>query len=1156
MRRRCWRCNEVGTGGIGGAIGGGAVVTGVTGGAGALVNSGVLGGIGTGVGILQSGPEPCGVVVGDVVPCGDIYECGIVPSGGEVITQPCGPGVIGKTVVGTGGIGGAIGGGAVVTGVTGGAGALVNSGVLGGIGTGVGFVPSGPEPCGVVVGDVTKQGVPCGDIYECGIVPSGGEVITQPCGPGVIGKTVVGTGGIGGAIGGGAVVTGVTGGAGALVNSGVLGGIGTGVGFVPSGPEPCGVVVGDVTKQGVPCGDIYECGIVPSGGEVITQPCGPGVIGKTVVGTGGIGGAIGGGAVVTGVTGGAGALVNSGVLGGIGTGVGFVPSGPEPCGVVVGDVTKQGVPCGDIYECGIVPSGGEVITQPCGPGVIGKTVVGTGGIGGAIGGGAVVTGVTGGAGALVNSGVLGGIGTGVGFVPSGPEPCGVVVGDVTKQGVPCGDIYECGIVPSGGEVITQPCGPGVIGKTVVGTGGIGGAIGGGAVVTGVTGGAGALVNSGVLGGIGTGVGFVPSGPEPCGVVVGDVTKQGVPCGDIYECGIVPSGGEVITQPCGPGVIGKTVVGTGGIGGAIGGGAVVTGVTGGAGALVNSGVLGGIGTGVGFVPSGPEPCGVVVGDVTKQGVPCGDIYECGIVPSGGEVITQPCGPGVIGKTVVGTGGIGGAIGGGAVVTGVTGGAGALVNSGVLGGIGTGVGFVPSGPEPCGVVVGDVTKQGVPCGDIYECGIVPSGGEVITQPCGPGVIGKTVVGTGGIGGAIGGGAVVTGVTGGAGALVNSGVLGGIGTGVGFVPSGPEPCGVVVGDVTKQGVPCGDIYECGIVPSGGEVITQPCGPGVIGKTVVGTGGIGGAIGGGAVVTGVTGGAGALVNSGVLGGIGTGVGFVPSGPEPCGVVVGDVTKQGVPCGDIYECGIVPSGGEVITQPCGPGVIGKTVVGTGGIGGAIGGGAVVTGVTGGAGALVNSGVLGGIGTGVGFVPSGPEPCGVVVGDVTKQGVPCGDIYECGIVPSGGEVITQPCGPGVIGKTVVGTGGIGGAIGGGAVVTGVTGGAGALVNSGVLGGIGTGVGFVPSGPEPCGVVVGDVTKQGVPCGDIYECGIVPSGGEVITQPCGPGVIGKTVVGTGGIGGAIGGGAVVTGVTGGAGALVNSGVLGGIGTGVGFSHADQ
>ena len=51
---------------------------------------------------------------------------------------------------------------------------------------------------------------------------------------------------------------------------------------------------------------------------------------------------------------------------GIGGGVGVITTGPAPCGgIVVGDVTKTPVPCGDIYECGIVPSGGQVITQPC-----------------------------------------------------------------------------------------------------------------------------------------------------------------------------------------------------------------------------------------------------------------------------------------------------------------------------------------------------------------------------------------------------------------------------------------------------------------------------------------------------------------------------------------------------------------------------------------------------------------------------------------------------------------------------------------------------------------------------------------------------------------------------------------------------------------------
>ena len=71
-----------------------------------------------------------------------------------------------------------------------------------------------------------------------------------------------------------------------------------------------------------------------------------------------------------------------------------------------------------------------------------------------------------------------------------------------------------------------------------------------------------MINTGgVVGsGIGGGVGVITTGPAPCGgIVVGDVTKTPVPCGDIYECGIVPSGGQVITQPCGPGVIGKTVV---------------------------------------------------------------------------------------------------------------------------------------------------------------------------------------------------------------------------------------------------------------------------------------------------------------------------------------------------------------------------------------------------------------------------------------------------------------------------------------------------------------------------------------------------------------------------------------------------------------------
>ena len=1169
----------IGTGGIGGGLVGGVAVPCATGGDGLIHNGGVVGsGIGGGVGAITTGPQPCGgLVYGDVdktpVPCGDIYECGIVPSGGKVLSEPCGPGVIGKSVIGTGGIGGGLVGGVAVPCATGGDGLIHNGGVVGsGIGGGVGAITTGPQPCGgLVYGDVDKTPVPCGDIYECGIVPSGGKVLSEPCGPGVIGKSVIGTGGIGGGLVGGVAVPCATGGDGLIHNGGVVGsGIGGGVGAITTGPQPCGgLVYGDVDKTPVPCGDIYECGIVPSGGKVLSEPCGPGVIGKSVIGTGGIGGGLVGGVAVPCATGGDGLIHNGGVVGsGIGGGVGAITTGPQPCGgLVYGDVDKTPVPCGDIYECGIVPSGGKVLSEPCGPGVIGKSVIGTGGIGGGLVGGVAVPCATGGDGLIHNGGVVGsGIGGGVGVITTGPQPCGgLVYGDVDKTPVPCGDIYECGIVPSGGAVLSEPCGPGVIGKSVIGTGGIGGGLVGGVAVPCATGGDGLIHNGGVVGsGIGGGVGVITTGPQPCGgLVYGDVDKTPVPCGDIYECGIVPSGGKVLSEPCGPGVIGKSVIGTGGIGGGLVGGVAVPCATGGDGLIHNGGVVGsGIGGGVGAITTGPQPCGgLVYGDVDKTPVPCGDIYECGIVPSGGKVLSEPCGPGVIGKSVIGTGGIGGGLVGGVAVPCATGGDGLIHNGGVVGSsIGGGVGAITTGPQPCGgLVYGDVDKTPVPCGDIYECGIVPSGGKVLSEPCGPGVIGKSVIGTGGIGGGLVGGVAVPCATGGDGLIHNGGVVGsGIGGGVGAITTGPQPCGgLVYGDVDKTPVPCGDIYECGIVPSGGKVLSEPCGPGVIGKSVIGTGGIGEGLVGGVAVPCATGGDGLIHNGGVVGsGIGGGVGAITTGPQPCGgLVYGDVDKTPVPCGDIYECGIVPSGGKVLSEPCGPGVIGKSVIGTGGIGGGLVGGVAVPCATGGDGLIHNGGVVGsGIGGGVGAITTGPQPCGgLVYGDVDKTPVPCGDIYECGIVPSGGKVLSEPCGPGVIGKSVIGTGGIGGGLVGGVAVPCATGGDGLIHNGGVVGsGIGGGVGAITTGPQPCGgLVYGDVDKTPVPCGDIYECGIVPSGGKVLSEPCGPGVIGKSVIGTGGIGGGLVGGVAVPCATGGDGLIHNGGVVGsGIGGGVG------
>ena len=68
-----------------------------------------------------------------------------------------------------------------------------------------------------------------------------------------------------------------------------------------------------------------------------------------------------------------------------------------------------------------------------------------------------------------------------------------------------------------------------------------------------------------------------------------------------------------------------------------------------------------------------------------------------------------------------------------------------------------------------------------------------------------------------------------------------------------------------------------------------------GVIGKTVVGTGGIGGGLVGGVAVPCATGGDALINTGGVVGsGIGGGVGVITTGPAPCGgIVVGDVTKR-----------------------------------------------------------------------------------------------------------------------------------------------------------------------------------------------------------------------------------------------------------------------